>query len=520
MKITLVSTYASIASYGLRILSAVLKEAGFETRMIFMPRDTEGLPWNGFCYPYSDAVLDQLAELSGDSGLVGVSLSTNYFFNAVQITQRLRRSTNAPLVWGGIHPTVRPQECLDHADLVCVGEGEEAVVELAQRLAGGEGCQGIDNMWYRDKGHVVCTPLRPLQANLDVYPYPDYELESSWILHQGRIRPMTLELWLQYARWPGGADCVPAYETMLTRGCAFRCAYCCNDALRSIYPGQWRVRRRSVGHLMGELKRATAYLPGLGLIRFVDDDFVDDLDTLHQFCTAYKQTVAIPFEVDGWRPDMVDHEKISLLVDVGLKILHMGIQTGSMRTMHHIYRRPLQRHHVIQATQVLSQFAGRIDPPVYDLIVDNPWEDEQDQLETLSLLLDIPRPYRLQLFSLTFYPGTELYERGKREGLIQDESSQIYQKHYFLNSQRTYLNGLFKLIQSQRAPRWLLVFLMHERLRRLQWVWLPFALNSLLHGIQLVAAGWRAARRGDWKSISRYLHLTLGRHPKAYQSLA
>jgi anaerobic magnesium-protoporphyrin IX monomethyl ester cyclase len=519
MKVTLISVYESVTPYGVRLLSAVLKEAGFKTQLVFLPRETEGIRWDGFCYPYPDSILDQVAELTSDSELIGISLMTNYFQNAVQITERLRQSTNAPIIWGGIHPTVSPEECLEHADIVCVGEGEEALLELAQRLAQEDGYKGIDNMWYREDGKVVRTPLRPLQFDLDIYPYPDYDLDTSFVLHQGHIRSMTPDLLSYYSRWPPYvSESVLVYETIMSRGCSRYCTYCCNNALRSIYNGEWRVRRRSVEHLIGELQQAIARFPGFQLIQFNDDEFIRDLETVREFCDAYRQTANVPFSVVGFEPPMVDEEKIGLLVDAGMKIVYMGIQTGCMRTMHQIYRRPVRREHIVQATRVLNKFVGRIDPPVYDLIVDNPWETEQDQLETISMLLDIPRPYKLQLFSLTLYPGTELCERGKREGLLRDEGDQVYLKHYILDNKRTYINGLFKLVQSQRAPRWLMALLTHDSACHLNWAWLTFSLNGMLRIIQLLELGWRAVLSRDWNRITRYLRLYLGRRFKTHRS--
>jgi anaerobic magnesium-protoporphyrin IX monomethyl ester cyclase len=201
-RVTFISVYESVATYSIRVLSALLKMAGVETQLIFMPRETEGFRWDGFRYAYSEAVLDQMAELTGDSDLVGITLMTNYFDNAVQITRHLHCRISAPIVWGGTHPTICPEECLEYADLVCIGEGEEALCELVQKLAGGEGYAGVDNMWYKRDGEVVRMSLRPLLLDLDAYPYPDYDLNAEFVLHQGRIRPMTQELLLHYLSFP------------------------------------------------------------------------------------------------------------------------------------------------------------------------------------------------------------------------------------------------------------------------------------------------------------------------------
>jgi hypothetical protein len=203
-----------------------------------------------------------------------------------------------------------------------------------------------------------------------------------------------------------------------------------------------------------------------------------------------------------------------MLVEAGMKAAYMGIQTGSARTLR-LYHRPDRRQHVVHAAQVFSRFADRMDPPFYDVIVDNPWETEQDQLDTLSLLLELPRPYRLQLFSFTLYPGTELYERGVREGR-QQEIADAYRKHYMLERRPTYINGLFELLTWQRTPRWMVAWLGGERMRRRNWVWLLTLLNRTFRLLQLTALGWQALRHGDWSRISWNLRVLLGRRPGEY----
>ncbi len=517
MKVSLISVYENVVSYGLRSLSAVLKEAGFEMRMVFLPRETEGLSYEGFRYAYAEKNLDQLAELVGDSDLIGISLMTNYFDNAVQVTRHLRDRVEAPIVWGGIHPTLRPEECLQHADLVCVGEGEEALRELAQHLADGQGYTGIDNMWYRQDGEVVRTPMRRLVEDLDVYPYPDYDLESCFVLHEGAIRPMTSDLLLYYLRWPYTSDSVPTYTTMMSRGCPYSCTYCCNNALRNVYGKKWPVRRRSVPNFIGELRQMVTRFPGIEGIKIDDDSFIDDVETLREFAAAYREQVGRPLLITGFRPAMVDEERIGLLVEAGVSQLRMGIQTGSMHVMRHVYRRPATREQIADAIQVLHRFTDRTKPPIYDLIVDNPWETEQDHLETLRMLLEMPKPYQLQMYSLTLYPGTELYTRAKEEGVLVDEWDEIYRKE-FNETGQSYTNSMLKLFQSQLAPRWLMELLLQEAVRRRNWVWLPDLLNRLFSTVLLLGKAWRSLRRWDWNPWARALRARQARrHVQAYR---
>jgi anaerobic magnesium-protoporphyrin IX monomethyl ester cyclase len=510
MIVSLISVYETVISYGMRSLSAVLKQNGVETQMIFLPRETEGLRWEGFRYAYTESVLNQIAHLVMNSDLIGITLMSNYLDNAVQITQYLRHHTGAPIVWGGMHPTIRPEECLKYADIVCVGEGEDALSDLVHSLAAGKGYESIDNMWYKRDEEIVRTPLRPLSSDLDHYPYPDYTLDSSFVLHEGQVRPMTEELFLYYLSWPYTSDSEPTYYTMMSRGCTWSCAYCGNSAMRAIYHSQWRVRRRSVSNFIGELKEIAAHHPGFKWIKIEDDVFLDDIGILQEFASAYKQDVKLPLFIGGFQPQMIDEEKISLLIDAGMKRMRVGIQTGSINTLHQVFQRPGKPEHFKQAFQILHKYADYLEPPMYDLIVDNPWETEEDLLKTLRMLLDLPKPYHLFLFSLTFYPGTKLYDRAKKDGFLQDDFNQVYRKNFHAN-QRTYANGLLKLFQSQRAPRWLMAFLLDDNLRDRNWVWLPYFIFRVLYITKLMGAAQRAFREKDWSAYKRAIRARIGR---------
>jgi len=250
MQVGLISVYESIMAYGLRCLSSVLKQAAISTRMVFLPRETEGIRRDGFRYAFSEGLLAELAELVKSCDLVGISVMSNYFENAVQITKYLNEHTAAQIIWGGIHTTLKPEECLEHADLVCVGEGEDALLELIKKMSESNGSEGIRNIWYKKGGEIIRTPLRPLETNLDQYPYPDYSLDDVFILYEGVIRPMTEDLLMYYLDYPHDIRTGPTYVALMSRGCTYSCTYCCNNALRRVYPNSWKVQRRSTKNIL------------------------------------------------------------------------------------------------------------------------------------------------------------------------------------------------------------------------------------------------------------------------------
>jgi len=136
-KVVLISLDREIMCIGVRLLSACLRRAGHETRVIFLPLRDSRRQNDASCPNYPQAVLDDVTELCQDADLVGLSLMTNQFLPAVAVTEHLKRELNVPVIWGGVHPTVSPEECLACADMVCIGEGEGTLIELADRLAEG-----------------------------------------------------------------------------------------------------------------------------------------------------------------------------------------------------------------------------------------------------------------------------------------------------------------------------------------------------------------------------------------------
>ena len=465
MKISLISPYPDITSLGIRIISSLLKREGFETQLIFLPNITAEMRKGGeFRYLYAHNVLRGVVELCVDSDLIGISVMTNYFEGAVQLTKAIKANLGINVIWGGIHPTIRPGECLKYADVVCLGEGEYALLEMANRLRNGEDYSRTQNLWCKRHGHIVKNSLRPLIQDLDSLPFPDYDLDSHYILAENAIRPMD-EALLQRALARGSISRymgMAAYQTMTSRGCPHRCSYCCNDTLKGLYQGEKFVRRRSVDNIIAEMLQVKKRLPFVKAFWISDDSFFATTDSeIRKFSEAYKKKIGLPFFCLG-SPTTINEKKVEYLIDAGLRCIQMGIQTGSKRICKEIYHRGFSNEQVLRIAKTLNRYKKKILPPLYDFILDNDYEKECDILETLNLILNLPRPYRLQLFSLVLYPGTELYAKAKRDGLIYDDRSQIYRKRYHLGK-KTYLNLILSLTR-RNFPISLIRALANERM--------------------------------------------------------
>ncbi len=109
-------------------------------------------------------------ELAQGFDVAGFSLMTNHFNHARHVTEAIHHHLDMPVIWGGTHPTVRPEECLEVADAVCIGEGEETMLDVMDLVVEGKEFAGIDNLWIRGGER---PPLRPLISDLDALPMTD-----------------------------------------------------------------------------------------------------------------------------------------------------------------------------------------------------------------------------------------------------------------------------------------------------------------------------------------------------------
>ena len=432
MKITLIApTPLDISAFGVRALSAYLKAHGHQVRLILLPEGVERLKYRqDYVYHYQETVLQELAELCRDAELIGLSVMTHYFDRSRQITEYLKKTMNVPVIWGGIHPTVRPEESLDYADMALVGEGEEALLELVDKDGGRPGHLRGSKYLVQERGpEIIRNPLRPLLQNLDQLPFYDFGLDDQFIYcnRAKRIKPVSKELLMQnFPREPALEGTFSdsyrrtiSYKTMCSRGCPHHCTFCAERTLALMYKGERYLRFRSAEHVIAELKWVRRELPFIESIFLFDDTFTArPLKDIRHFSQLYKKEIDLPIHIQA-SPTTTTPEKMEALIDAGLAFVEMGIQSVSQTGMT-IYKREITPEKILQATHTLHRYAGKIYPPCYHVILDNPWETTSEVLQTLDLVLSLPRPFWLKRASLVLFPGTELHDRAVQEGLIRD----------------------------------------------------------------------------------------------------
>jgi radical SAM superfamily enzyme YgiQ (UPF0313 family) len=434
----LISVQRDLDILGLKHLHHYLLANGQASQLLFMPtagRDGDRL------HPGLERFIAETRP-----SLVALSLMSLEFADAAAVTRFIRgKFPEIPVVWGGIQPTSDPETCFDVVDHICVGEGERTMLDLARAAEQRQPFDGIPNIGRRVDGKYVQNECYPLIEDLDSLPILRRIAPESYIALRSGVAPLDEKLFRRFARHAGRN-----YITISSRGCPFGCAYCCNNQFRKLYKN-WNVRRRSVGHIIGELEQALADFPGVEYMNFHDDCFLAcPIEYLREFCGEYKKRINRPLIAKS-TPTYITDERLSLLKDAGLSWISLGLQSGSERVCQEIYNRKSLPKHFVEAAKTIHRYKIAA---FYDVILDNPWETEQDQLDTVRALIDTPKPFYPEIFSLVFYSGTALREKAEKEYPNAIEAPTT--KDYRIRHKRP-VNDLVEIATTMHAPvmRWL-----------------------------------------------------------------
>lgn len=422
MKCLLVSLQSNANITGLKYIASNVLDSGHDARILFLA---------GYLEPtLNPAIENFIRDYNPD--LIGISLMSIEFYPAKNLTRLLRERFQIPIIWGGVHVTTKPDECLEYVDYLCIGEGERVIVSILEHLhyKGKDVLPEIPGIWTHYNGEKIRQPDSPPEMNLDNLPFPEYLPDYYYGFHKNRIYNFAQNpnLFRKYALY-GGTH----YMTITTRGCPFNCGYCANSSLVKVY-GK-KVRERSVENCIEELKKVTKYSYVL-YINFQDDCFfIHSREWIKKFCEEYQKYINLPFLVRAI-PTMLDREKLFMLKNAGLSMVVMGVQTGSDRVNLNIYDRKIHFTSVKQSAKLISEFKVL---PYYEMIVDNPYETEDDMIESINSMTKLKKPYTISLAHLTFFPGTPLTQKALNDNIIDPEA---YLYRYMVNIDYTYLNKL------------------------------------------------------------------------------
>jgi len=445
-RIGILSTW-DVENNAVRILAATLRAEGHHVVEIYFK------DWiSNHLDPAAQEDLDALGRVVRRESLNLVCLSVRasaYAKQAATLTEYLHDNFDMPVLWGGMHPTMVPDDCIDKADMVLSGEGELALADLANRLRdGSDEVLGTGNVWFQGRDEVVKNGLRPLVTDLDDLQFRDYTSHDLKYF-------VTSGTYVQGDPMHGD----PVFQMMGSRGCIYKCSYCYNSTYKKeIYPGQKWFRVRSPESMVEEIRQARGHWD-MKRIRFDDEVFNFQIDWLKRFCDVYPREIGLPFEI-FIEPKLVNEERFTMLRDAGLQGVYMGIQS-SERVTGHLYDRRVKNQSIEDIAQLYHRLGIK---PHFQLIFDDPVSTERDKAALFDMIASFPHPYDLYLFSMTVFPGSELNNKLIDNGLIskfdidgEDNTRVFYQHRINLSYPRpvedTFWIALTQMLSKPFVPR-------------------------------------------------------------------
>lgn len=375
---------------GIMSLSSVLKRGGHECFMFDQANPETP----------NEVIVGEILRMQPD--LVGLSfLSTTSYPYAKYLARQIRAAdAKGKIAFGGVFATLnaeRVKHQVPEVNFVCRGDGEQLILDLLERLDDPATVAGLT--WQEKNGRIWHNPDRPLDRNLDQWPFPDRE---SLALDFVESMPLDVPAVLSMER----------FTTMQTsRGCPWPCVFC---DIPIFNEGKWRSR--SPRHVVEEFKQLQEQ--GYGSVYFVDDHFLLQPKRIESICQGIKEAgVTIQWGCEG-RVDSTAQHLFPAMATAHCRTLMFGIESGSQKVLDR-----LKKEQTLAQVESAVNNAKRAGIEIVHgfFVVGSPDETVEDMRATF----DFASKLRLDTFGfnrLCVYRGTPLWHEYVARGLVNDEA--------------------------------------------------------------------------------------------------
>ncbi|MGB5392068.1 MAG: radical SAM protein, partial [Thermoanaerobaculia bacterium] len=259
------------------------------------------------------------------------------------------RHPDVPIVWGGVHASLMPQQTLSHSlvDIVVVGEGEQTFLELVKALESGTPLSRVAGIWYKEDGETAVvsgTESAEAESILPVLsPQSDNSCAGATVEFNGfrwtgerpfvnmdEQAPLAYHLidMNRYRRRLFGIDHVSFNSS---RGCTFRCNFCWDPVM---HKRKWRAMQPDT--VLEQLQRIITDHDIRGFL-FTDDHFFIDMKRARAILEAIvRADLDISISKLQIRADTIckmDEDFLELLVRAKVRRLTVGVESGSQRLL-------------------------------------------------------------------------------------------------------------------------------------------------------------------------------------------
>ena len=370
------------------------------TKMILPPL---GLAYLATCLEKNNvdvSILDANAEnltpfqvarrvLTKKPKLVGISAVTNTISEAWEIAREIKKKKDIPIIFGGIHPTLLPEESLDkgYVDFVLRGEAEKTLTDFVL----GKDKTKIIGLSFKNGQKTIHNQTLPIIKNLDLQPFPARHL-------------LPLEKYITI-----GAKRTPYATLISSRGCPYQCSFCSTRAIA----GQ-NFRPRSAENVLAEIDQLVQDY-GVREINILDDNFTLNPARVDKICRLLiKRGYDLLLKNgNGVRLDSLTYPLLALMKKAGWYLLAFGIESGDQS----ILKKNLKNLKLAKVRQVINwcrklgiQTEGFF---IFGLPGETPASIKKTINFAKSLALD-----EAQFNILTPFVGTKAREMIQKEGRI------------------------------------------------------------------------------------------------------
>ena len=339
-------------------------------------------------------------------GPVCVALSTTtgmMIDNCFELAKIIREHTDAPIVWGGPHPTLFPDQTIKHelVDMVMVGEGEFTFMKLVEKLEKGEPIDDIPGLLYKKKegGEVRIIKNREREIIKDFETIPDL--------------PYKL---VDFKKYYGlNFDSAKPSITMITsRGCPYTCGFC---AIPVLYKRSWKALRPE---MVIERLKFMQDTYGIKDFYFQEDNFAFDLKRVKGISEAIiKEKMDITWGTLGIRADTIcriDDELLEKMYKSGARQLDVGVESGNQRVLNLIggAKKVVDMQN---ANKKISKYPISMK---YTFIAGYPTETMDELKDSVDLAMSMLKENKhayAPFFVACPYPGTSLFNIALQQGL-------------------------------------------------------------------------------------------------------
>jgi len=365
---------------GVMYLSGYLKKNGHECDILIKTEEKKNF------YP-------KIREYNPD--LVAFSVTIGYQNYYMEEAEKIKNILDVPVIFGGPHLTYYP-ETIEHpaVDIICRGEGEEALLDLLNALDNGSDFSNIPNLWVKQNGSITQNDVRPGEENLDRYTPADRSIFYKY----SYLRDKPLKTFFS------------------GRGCPYQCSFCSNREYNLLYKGKMKmIRRVSPEKIVEEIDLCRQQYP-LKRLYFDDDIFVIKKDWLADFSPLYRDKVGLPYACNV-HVNVIDEEIVKLLKDSNCYLVMMGVETGNEKRRREILNKKITNKHIFDAADLFRKYG--IEMKCFNLM-GTPGETLEEALETVQINADlkVDHPWCNMLQT---QPRTMIEEIAKGMGVLTEE---------------------------------------------------------------------------------------------------